>query len=409
MGILLFLWANRRFLAFGVLLAFFSSFGQTYFIALFGAEVRGAFALSHGDFGAIYAAATLASAAALIWAGRKIDDLDLRLYTALICAGLIVACASMALVPAAWALFGAIFLLRFTGQGLLSHTAITSMARYFAENRGKAISVASMGFPAGEAVLPIVAVSMIAAFGWRETWGAVAATLAVILLPLMLWLLKGHGERHRTWDEATRSARESDDARRHWSRGEVLRDPRFYVLLPSVLATSFIVTGVFFHQVHIVEAKGWTMTWFAACFAAYAAAQTAASLATGILVDRFGGYRLLRYYLLPLVAALVGLGLATHALVALWFMVLAGLGSGAVAVVHGAVWAEIYGLKHIGAIRALSTSLMVFSTALSPAILGWLIDAGIGVEALMLGCAAYAGLAALLVRFGLPALERRIA
>ena len=56
-----------HFLGFGVLLCASASFGQTWFISLFGGEIRAAFSLSHGDFGAIYSAATLASGVSLVW------------------------------------------------------------------------------------------------------------------------------------------------------------------------------------------------------------------------------------------------------------------------------------------------------------------------------------------------------
>ena len=80
---------NARFLAFGVLLNFASSFGQTFFVALSGAEIRATFDLSHGGFGSLYSLATLASGFTLIFVGRKIDDSDLRRYSTLICLGLI--------------------------------------------------------------------------------------------------------------------------------------------------------------------------------------------------------------------------------------------------------------------------------------------------------------------------------
>ena len=133
---------NRRFLAFGLSLAFFASFGQTYFVALFGAEIRATFSLSHGEFGGVYSAATLASAASLVWLGRLIDVVDLRLYSALACAGLALACLLMAGMTSTVVLFVAIYGLRLTGQGIMSHASVTSMARYFDSGRGKALSIA---------------------------------------------------------------------------------------------------------------------------------------------------------------------------------------------------------------------------------------------------------------------------
>jgi|TARA_B100001964_G_scaffold241495_1_gene314049 MFS family permease len=117
------------------------------------------------------------------------------------------------------------------------------------------------------------------------------------------------------------------------------------------------------------------------------------SLLSGQLVDRLGASRLLPFYLLPLVLALLALALSNHPGVALFCMVMAGMTSGASFTVVGAMWAEVYGVAHLGAIRALASALMIFSTALSPAALGWLIDFGISVEAIAWMFLTYIGVA----------------
>ncbi len=395
MNYLRFVAAHPRFLGFGFALAFFSSFGQTFFISLFGEKIRGTFDLSHGDFGLGYSLATLASGLTIIWLGRKLDTVDLRLFSAALYAGLVVACFGMAFAPVVAALVVAIFLLRLTGQGLLSHTAMTSMARYFDEGRGTAISVAGLGFPAGEAVLPILAVVVMERIGWRETWMAIAAGLFVIVIPLVLWLLRGHGKRHRTHlerleNETATGSGEPGSLGRQWTRAEVLRDPRFHLLLPGVMAPGFIVTGLFFHQVHLVDTKGWSLTWFAGCFAAFAAAQVPAGLLAGPLVDRLGATRLLPGFLLPLAAGLAVLAMSRHMMVAPAFMVLAGITSGIGGPIVGSMWAEVYGVRHLGAIRAMVTAILVFGTAGSPVTMGWLIDAGVSMETIAWLCCAYA-------------------
>lgn len=381
MQYLLFAIQNRRFLAFGFLLTFFASTGQTYFIALFSDPIRAEFGLSHGDFGGLYSAATLASAACLVWLGRKIDDVDLRLYTFLISAGLVVACLLFAWSPTLPALAAALFALRLTGQGLMGHTAVTSMARYFGPQRGKAMSLASLGHPVGEAVFPLAAVALLAALDWRAAWVVLGFGLAVLLVPSAQWLLRGHGDRHARHLE-TLAAAKTDTAQRQWSRGEVLRDPWFYVVLPSVLAPAFILTGMFFHQVHLADTKGWSLAWLATCFIGFAAATVLASLTTGPLVDRVGARRLLPFFLLPLGGGLLALSLFSHPAIAMIYLGLAGLTTGASLTIVGALWAEIYGMAHLGAIRSLVSALMVFSTALSPALFGWLLDGGVSMEAI---------------------------
>ncbi len=405
MNLFQFLITSPRFLAFGFLMAFFSSFGQTYFISLSGAEIRATFDLSHGDFGGIYSVGTLSSAILLLWAGRKIDDVDLRLYTLLVCIGMAVATFGMSVVSSVVWLFPVIFGLRFSGQGLMSHIATVGMARYFDAHRGKAISIAAMGYPAAEAVFPFIVVTLIALIGWREMWMMISIVVLVGITPLFLWLLKGHTERHRNLMEET-LAGENGRESKGWTRGQMLKDPRFYILVPAILAPSYIGTGFLFHQVHLVEVKGWELSWFAGVFVAFAIGQTTAALTTGLLVDRFSAIKVIRIELLPLAVGLVFLALFSSPWIAVVYMVSLGVTSGISAVTHGAVWAELYGVTHLGAIKAVGTSLMVLASALSPPMMGWAIDAGVTMEAIAVACAVYCCAAAILVVFVKPRTNR---
>ena len=107
---------NRRFLAFGFLVALSSSFGQTFFIGVFGPGLREEFGLTHGDWGLVYMAGTLASALVLPWSGRLIDRIDLRVFSAAVFIGLAAACFVMATTGHVAVLVLAIFLLRQFGQ-----------------------------------------------------------------------------------------------------------------------------------------------------------------------------------------------------------------------------------------------------------------------------------------------------
>lgn len=389
MGYLRFIADNWRLLVFGMLLTGFSSFGQTFYIALFGAEIRGAFDLTHGGFGTLYAGATLASAATIIWLGARIDRTDLRVFAGCVAAGIAIACLVMAVAPSVVVLTFALFALRLTGQGLAFHTAMTAMARNFHADRGKAIGIATMGFPIGEAVLPIAAVAGIALMGWRMTWLASAILVAVILVPAVVMLLNAHNRRA---DQAMVDSDETPpptDGERSWSRREVIGDYRFYIILSLALAPPFIVTGFFFHLTHMVAEKGWSLSLAASGFTAFAASSMLALLVMGRVVDRIGARRLLTIYLLPISAALLLLAVSDHPMIAFGFMTCIGLGVGVTNIVQNALWAEIYGVGHIGAIRAMVFSLVVVASALSPPVMGWLIDVGVGVEAMALGCLAY--------------------
>lgn len=395
--------ADPRLLAYGLLLSFGSGFGQTYFIALFSGSIRGEYGISHGVFGAVYAAATLSSALALTWTGRWIDHIDLRRWTAAVVVLLAAACLAMALAWNMASLFVAIFLLRQMGQGLMSHTSMTSQARYYTSARGRAVATAGMGFPLAEAVLPPAFILLALVIGWRDIWLVIAGGIVVFILPLALWLLRGHGARHQAHLAATRAdAGEGGGAAngvRHWTRGQVLRDPRFYVLLPVILAPAFIATGIFFHQILLVEAKGWTIDLWASSFVAFAASNVAAALVFGVVIDRVGTLRALPVLLAPLGLGCLLLSVSGHASVVWGFMVLAGLTVGMATTFFGAFWPGVYGTRHIGAIRAVAVALMVFSSALSPVLMGALLDRGVAIESLTLAFALYCAAASALAIF----------
>ncbi|MCH1522695.1 MAG: MFS transporter, partial [Arenicellales bacterium] len=180
---------NTRLVIFSFLMALYSSFGQTYFIGVFGPQIQAEFGLSHTLWGSIYLAGTLISALLMPFTGALIDRFSLSGYALVVGLVLLAACAYISVVTGPIMLVLAIFLLRHSGQGLASHVSITSMARYFDRERGRAIAVASLGYSVGEAILPFLAVLLIALVGWRWTYGSAAILIGVTLIPATIWLL----------------------------------------------------------------------------------------------------------------------------------------------------------------------------------------------------------------------------
>jgi MFS family permease len=371
-------------------MTFASSFGQTYFVGIFGPAVQAEFALSHTAWGTIYMIGTLGSAAVLPWSGKYIDRIDLRQYASVVCALIAFACLFMSQVSSAIMLAVAIFLLRQSGQGLMSHTAITCMGRYFHAHRGHAIAIATLGFATGEALLPIAAVIAITAVGWRWSYALVGILLAVGLLPTVLWLLVGHDERHRS--HIARQSNKGIDAtasERGWTRAEVLRDIRFYLILPGTTAPSLILTAMFFHHLNLADVKGWSHVWITGSYGIYAVATILTSLVSGPLIDRLGAVRLVPFMLVPLAAGMLVVSVFDHPLTAWTYLILVGINVGIAHTAVSAMWAEIYGVTNLGAIRSVSTSLSVFASALGPVTVGGLMDLGVSIERTCLLFAAY--------------------
>ena len=78
-----FIKSNFKYLLFGFLMTFCSSFGQTFFLGIFNPLIREDLNLSHSEFGGIYSIATLVSSLTIIWLGKKIDDFKLRNFALL--------------------------------------------------------------------------------------------------------------------------------------------------------------------------------------------------------------------------------------------------------------------------------------------------------------------------------------
>jgi len=375
-----------------------SAFGQTYFISLFGGEIRQTFSLTSGEFGSYYGLATLASGFSLIWLGGLVDRLDLRLMASVVIFSLAIACLSIAFAPNWMVLVVSIYLLRLTGQGFMTHTAMTSVGRYYHSDRGKAVSIAGTGFSLGQAAFPLIAVALMGMIGWRQTWMVFAAVLLMILIPFILWLLRGHKQRHtahlQEQERQNIAAVTSAGANgTDWTRKAVLSDPRFYIVLPMLLAGPFIITGMFFHQVHLADEKGWTLEWMATGIICFSIVQFIGSLIAGPLIDRYSARSLYGWTAVPMVLGLLVLASGDGKMIAIVYLMFGGLTAGMGATVSGAFWPELYGTKHLGSIRSMASAIMIFGTAASPALYGWLIDIGITMDSIAIGSALYSVLA----------------
>ena len=373
-----FLTSSWALLGFGFASIFWGNFGQSFFISWYGASIQGSLDLSAGRYGGIYAAATLSSGLLIMIFGGVIDRWPLRRFVTWAAIGLAVACLAMAVAVNPLLLFVGFFLVRLCGQGLLPHTAQTTMARFFDAHRGKALSISASGVPLGEALLPAVAVALIAWLGWRGSWIVISISVLVLYLPLVYWLLR----RAHTDISGVPLALSADLIKRSAGRREMLTDYRFWLALPTALAGPFMITAVFIHQGFILEEKGWSAAWLATCFIALAATHWVSSLASGLMVDYFSARRLLPFTLVPLLAALACLIWVHGAWSALPFMMLLGMSIGLSSPVLGALWAEVYGTAKLGSIRSLMSSLMILSTAASPLLFGVLIDRGLSLTGL---------------------------
>lgn len=401
MSYLRFLIDNRLFLLAGFLLTFTSSFGQTYFISLFAGEIKGSFGLTDGGWGGIYTIGTTLSAITMIWAGALTDRFRVRQLSLGVMVLLALACLAMSLVPNGFLLVFVIYALRLMGQGMLSQLGAVAMSRWFIATRGRALSISSMGFAVGQAMLPLIFVALLATIDWRNLW-LVAAICIMALIPVMQVLLR----QERTPQSMAHDEQSFGMDAKHWTRGEMLRHPLFYILIPLVLGPSAWGTALFFQQVHLTEVKGWSLVSFVALMPIYTVASIAFTFITGWAVDRIGVKWIVPFQMVPFGISFLVLAYADTIFMAGVGLVMFGVGQGTQGTATSAFWAVFYGTKNLGAIKAAAAALMVLGSAIGPGVTGAFIDFGVDFPDQMIPIALFYFAGAVLAGLGILRYQR---
>jgi len=385
---------NFKVILFGFIFTFFSSFGQSFFLGLFNSSIRESLSITHGQFGSIYASATLLSSFILVWIGKKIDDVNILKFATYVIALLAIACFVFSKISSVIFLFFSIFLMRLSGQGLMSHTASTTISRFFERSRGRALSTIWLGLSLAEFILPLLIIFLLTIIDWRNIWLTISI-LIIVVLPIVSFSLVKNIKLDSREASSIKDIKIKDI--KQWTRTEVLKDYRFYIICLNMLAMPAIATGTFVYQSFIVSSKSWGPYVIAQSFMMYSILSVITLFLSGFLIDKFSSRKLLIYMNIPLFISTFVLYYFNSPTSSFVFLGLIGISNGLANVLGSATWAEIYGVKYIGSIKALTTALMVFSTAFGTALFGILIDNNFSIEQIALVSGSYILIAILLL------------
>ena len=387
---------NKKILLFGFIFTFFSSFGQSFFLGLFNPSIRNELEISHGQFGTIYAIATICSSIVLIWFGKKIDEYKLLNYSIIVIGILFFSSVFFSFINNIYLLVVAIFLMRFSGQGLMSHTSSTTISRYFNKRRGRALSGIWFGLSLAEFILPVLIVFLLTFYSWRTIWHFISIIIIIVLPLVVFYTIKSITIESR---EGTNIKNKNFIDIKNWKRSEVLKDFRFYIIALNMLALPWIATGIFIYQSFIAESKLWNIYVIPKSFMIYSIISILTLILSGFLVDKFTSRKLIPFVNIPLLIGLIILYLFDNPFYAYIFFGLMGVSNGLANVLGSSLWAEIYGVRFLGGIRALTTALMVFSTAFGTALFGFLIDKGYSIENIAMISALYVSITLIMLVF----------
>lgn len=369
---------NKRLLSFGFLFSFFSSFGQTFFVSLYVPFWVQSLEITNTAFGSIYATVTIVAAILISFTGKYIDSIPLRNYALFVFIGLVASVILLSQAAGIIALTMGLFLVRWLGQGLMTHTSSTGIAKYFNSNRGKALSFSALGHPAGHFILPLVMLPLIAFTSWRSSLIIISAISIVIMLPVILAINPSTG-RQRAPEDNSPVLKEVKKQRNH------LKSLNFWIIALNIFAMPFICTAVFLYQYSIGESKGWSVSWVAFSFAFFGIFSAIGLLISGNLTDRFTGLFLFPLYLAPAIIGVLLMAISGSQYVFPVFYGLLGISSGLGSTIKTAMQTELYGTGNLGTVRSYFSTIMVLSTAIGPPVFGFFIDHSISFSAIMAG------------------------
>ncbi|SNY98886.1 MFS transporter [Halomonas sp. hl-4] len=355
---------HRSVLSIAFLAMFSSSLGQSFFVGLFQAPLAEHWQLSAGQFGTAYTAVTLVAGFVMLYYGPSIDWISPRRFAITVLLVLLGGVALLTLSPWWWLGVLGLGLVRLCGQGMLTHLGNTLAAREFTTQRGRAMGLASLGIPLGEALLPPLVAATLLWLSWQSFWWLLCALLA---LP-WLWLLQ-----RVPWSNAPGKKPQKRDA----TGPRPFREPRFWALLPLLMSLPITMTGLFIYQAQLTDALDSSLSIYALALTGMGVAKLPGALLGGRWIDKIGPVRLARVYLLPYAAAMLFAVLAGGNASVWALMVGGGLAMGAQELIASGLLIKLWGIEHLGRVRSALSAAMVFSTGIAPAAIGLALSAGL--------------------------------
>lgn len=378
----------------GFFLFFFSVFGQSAFFGVYLPFIQEELTLTKTEIGSIYAMATIASSIVIIFSGKVLDHMPLRLFLGIVLIGVAIGCFTLAFAFNVIILFAAFFLLRQFGQGLMVLSATTSVNRYLSSHRGKAQALINLGGPMHLMLFPLLALSIEDHINWRHAWIVYGLFILFILLPIMWFYMRNHQHKtHSLWEKRVKEEEDNaiDALTDHWTRKRVLMNWKFYGIAAITMLSPFVGTVIVFYQRDVADALGISPIAFAATFPLFSFSTIFASLFAGHILDKYGEVIILTTFPIVYTAGLLLLSSGISLPIVYVGMALVGAGNGMISTAGGPLLAFLYGTRHMGAIKSLLFSMAILSSALSPFLFGYLMDQGINILTIFSGIAYFSG------------------
>ena len=367
---------------------FFSLPGQTIGVSVFTNPVKEALGLSRNQFSNAYMFGTIISSLLIGRAGFWFDRYGARKVASLAALGL-----AFTLFVCSWSVTLSsfikevldedtwvipfllmtllFFMLRFSGQGILTMVSRNVIMIWFDKNRGKVNAVTSVAISFGFSSSPLWVSALIDYDGWENAWRYLG--LAVFVFSILAFLLyKDSPEAYGLVPDGTRSTQADAMKPRLVTKQYTLKEAKttraFWMYGLALAFNSFFITGLTFHIVSIFENEGFMKTDAIAIFLP----ASIVAVVTSTIFNFLSDYIALQLYLYILLfgGVLSSLGFLMLSSPAGVPLLIVGFGimGGFFAVLNAVAWPRFFGRKHLGSITGKIMSFLILASALAPSI-----------------------------------------
>jgi MFS family permease len=360
--------------------------GQTIGVSTFTDPVKDALGLTRDQFSAAYMVGTFGSSLLLGWAGRWFDRAGARIVaviSAMLLAGtLFLSSISDVLSQNIKSITGIehwgvpfsimmvfFFLLRFSGQGVLTMASRNMIMKWFDRYRGRVNAFVSISISLGFSSSPLLFDALIKDWEWDGAWRVLA--VSVLVAGVLMWIFyRDNPEEMGLVPDGKRGSSNPKHKPmpklKQFLPKEAFVTRAFWMYAMMMSFNSFFITGLSFHMVDIFTSTGLNREEAVAVFLPISVINVSVSLLFNFLSDSIPLKKLLFIMIGGAMVWVVGLiGLSGGW--GLWLIIVgAGVSGGMFAVLNSVTWPKLFGRKHLGAISGRAMSMLVFASALAP-------------------------------------------
>jgi MFS family permease len=266
------------------------------------------------------------------------------------------------------------------GLSAVDVIALSTIARWFALNRGKMTGIVKVGTGAGQFTVPILASLFIAATGFQNAFIILGISAFALLMIIARFLYRDPDiyDAGQTGPAVPVSPFSDPGIRPLQTAGidysQALKSPKLWLLCLSNLLVVFCLMSIMLHIVPYARDMGISPHWAAGILAAIGAVSMAGRFAGGLLIDRTGSKRIMVISFILLLTALVWLTRADTLWELYAFAFIYGIAHGGFFTAISPIVAELFGIRSHGGLFGIVVCFGTTGGALGPFATGLMFD-----------------------------------